>query len=353
MSSKKVANGADMLYSAHLEGTIYDGYFRGNVGMDREQMIQRLYIRVLTEMAINRFKWINVPKEVDKRFIELTLFRNGLITFYKDKRFNKYMMLRATPAGYINAYDNPTMFQIVGPNFPTQQVYPGRETTGAGPAIPVWANALRVSDMDIVNIYAYRLAKLDRTIEINSENARQNKVVKGHRRNQLSHSNFVRAAEAGSNYIEVDGPLTDMQFIEVLDLAIDANMIDRLHILKVRQWNELMGLMGIGNANQDKKERLVEAEVGANDDQTDSMKYVSLNARQYACEQIREAYPDVEIWCEFNSTVREGITMPDFAMHGLEDEGYEPSFDDESEAELEPSPGPGNADNAEKETVNG
>jgi hypothetical protein len=51
-----------------------------------------------------------------------------------------------------------------------------------------------------------------------------------------------------------------------------------------------MGLLGINNANQDKKERLVAAEVGANDEQVQATRNIALNARQQAAERINKLY---------------------------------------------------------------
>ena len=51
-----------------------------------------------------------------------------------------------------------------------------------------------------------------------------------------------------------------------------------------------MGLLGINHANQDKKERLVSSEVGANDEQVDAMKNVALNSRQRAAKQINDMF---------------------------------------------------------------
>jgi hypothetical protein len=51
-----------------------------------------------------------------------------------------------------------------------------------------------------------------------------------------------------------------------------------------------MGMLGINGANQDKKERLVAAEVGANDEQVQASRNVALNARQFACEQINQLW---------------------------------------------------------------
>jgi hypothetical protein len=78
--------------------------------------------------------------------------------------------------------------------------------------------------------------------------------------------------------------------VEVLDLGIDPMNLPNLMIARSKLWNECMGLLGINNANQDKKERLVAAEVGANDDQVQASRNVALNARQTAAAQISKLY---------------------------------------------------------------
>jgi hypothetical protein len=159
-------------------------------------------------------------------------------------------------------------------------------------AVPIWANYLRSPEIDIVKIYATRLATIDRTLEINSKNSRRTKIIKGTPNLQLSLVNFARSVDQGDELIQITGPMQDMEFIEALDLGVDAESYDKLSLLRTRVWNEAMTLLGIDAANQDKKERLVVAEVGANDGQTDSMRFVSLNARRQACDMINEIFAD-------------------------------------------------------------
>jgi hypothetical protein len=51
-----------------------------------------------------------------------------------------------------------------------------------------------------------------------------------------------------------------------------------------------MTFLGVNNANQDKKERLVESEVGANDEQIEQARFNMLDARKLACKKINAMF---------------------------------------------------------------
>lgn len=299
MGSVKRGGGADALYSEHLYGNQLAGTpFQGNPGNNRKLIITRMYMRLLTELAANRFKWTGMPKSIDVRFMELTLFYRALVVFYKDHDFDKFLAMEAGAVGYVDLLKNPKEFMTIGNEYisKTLGAYQPHKTYSDGEAerkaIPIWSNYVRVPDWDIVQIYSERLAELDITIEINSRNARQTLAILSNENTKLSTVNLVRQYQEGSNVLQInaDGPIGDMQFIQAVALNVDVDAIEKLHIVRTRMWNECMGLMGINNANQDKKERLVASEVEANDDQTDMMRYVNLNARRKAAEQINEVH---------------------------------------------------------------
>ena len=287
-------------------GGVYDEWrnmgFKKNPANRQEQMIENMYIRLLTDLAASRFKWSNVPEEIDLRFLELTLFYQALSVFYFDGRYDKYMSLRANMNGYLDYQNNPTGYNVIGNNFTSVSVSAIRDTEliiesfdekkvayKIGQGIPIWANKQRVPDIDIVIVYAKKLAQLDRTVEINSANARMPKVVVSNENMNLTMANLSRQIEEGQNNLKVRGNVA-LEDIKALDLGIDPITILNIDIVRDRQWNKCMTLLGIESANQDKKERLVSDEVTANGDQTSMMRFVNLNERRRAANNINKHY---------------------------------------------------------------
>jgi hypothetical protein len=273
----------------HVRRDIYDRHLRGvtdfaaNSTRDRLAVLQRMYVRMLTEACTNRFKWINLPKTIDVRFMELTLFRTGLSVFFYEYGLERFVALQGTPAGRYDFMNNPRRFRVYGNDYTTPDL-------PRGFCVPIWSNYLRVPDWDIVMIYSAKLAELDLTIEINMKQARRTKIIAVNENQRLTAKNIARQIDEGQSAIEVAPGVMGEIDITALDLGVDPDSIEKLHILKVRLWQECMGYLGINGANQDKKERLVASEVDANDEQVDIAKAVNLNARKQAVQEINDKW---------------------------------------------------------------
>lgn len=335
MSANKRGSGMYSYFNAGLFGAGTD--YSNTPAVQRERNIHAMLERNIAELAVNRFAWKNLPDSIDARFVEVSLLTNGMVVWYWDEGFDKLLAVKASSSGYVNFQDQPTSFTVIGPGSringlelsgksymsKTIGAYipsvhadkPNRDRRG----IPMWPNYFRQPELDIIGIYASRLATIERTLEINSKNARRTKILKTTADTQLSTINANRQIDEGIEAIQVTGALRDTDFVEALDLGILPDQYDKLSILRTRWWNECMGLLGIDNANQDKKERLVAAEVGANDSQTDSMRFVNLNARRQALEQINEVFKDkldAPIEVDFNVEV-EAKAQQMAAMNGI------------------------------------
>lgn len=288
-------------YTKHLNGF----EIANSPTKNRQDLITNMYMRVLTELAVNRFKWIGLPDTVDARFLEMSLFTNALCLFYWDSDYSRYLALRASGSGRRNMYDNPTEFTVWGaPGFTGKRLGPTE-------CVPIWANYMRVPDLDIVTVYATKLADIDRTIEINSHNMRYTKAINSDENSVLSWTNILKQYDGGEPLL-LGTKGMDFTEAKTLDLGVEPRTLDGLMLARTQMWNQCMTLLGINNANQDKKERLVADEVAANDEQVSASKSVNINARRQACEQINRIYPGLEVHVDF--TVGVDPMIPSFAM---------------------------------------
>lgn len=281
------------------------GYQRNNPAENEVVLLQSMYRRILGELAMNRFKWTGLPDSANnQRFIEMQLHTNGLIVVFRDvgnksrPGTNKIMALRGTPSGQRTMTDDPVAFTLTGPGM--EQHFQGVQLSILR-CVPIWPNYFRETDWDIIETYSRKLAKVDRTIEINLDSARRTKVLVYDENTRLSAENINRMIDAGEPTVRVKYDLSSM--IQAMDLGVDPKSIETLSVVRGRLWSEAMGLLGINNANQDKKERLVASEVEGNDDQVDNMRFVNLNARQDACRKMRMMFPEElgKVWVEYRS----------------------------------------------------
>lgn len=295
----------------YVEEYLY-GPFRGNPPRDRKSLYETMYMRVLTEFATNRFKWEGLPPEIDKRFLEYELFRHALcVFFYDDRDYDRYFALRGSGAGMWNMYDNPTVFSVIGNTMVNRRLKAGSE------CIPIWGNTMRVPDWDLVLLWSSKLADIERTIEINLQAMRKPWIIAVDDNERLTMQNVWRQAQEGEPVIFGTDTMTAANLrdkISLLDLKIDKDLVLNLQIAKAKMWNEVMTFLGIDNANQDKRERLVAQEVAANNSQVSAARASALGAREYAAEQINKKYKlDISVtWNDDNDTIAEsgdGSTM--------------------------------------------
>lgn len=291
------------VYSDHVQNK-RERRFLNSPTDNRQGLLERFYIRKLTEMCITRFKWEGVPPSVDTLFMERTLFYNSLSVFLFDPRFGEYMAVRGTISGAPNYTDNPTRFRLFGTGgYPTTLIH-------ARNCVPIWGSISRLPDTDVVSIYARKLAEIDRSIEINAENARRTKVIIANQDSKLTMANVVNSLHNGDPAIYVaerDQAMSAHEKVETIDLGIDVAHVERLHILKVRLWNECMTYLGIDGGNQDKKERQITSEVEANEEQVNLIKETALLTRKIAADEINRKYCDLNVSVSYNT---DGTQLP-------------------------------------------
>ena len=282
-------------------------------------MTERVYLRLLSEWAMSRFKW-SVPDEIDERFIERTLFYQGMGIFYLDKRFDEYMFVRGTQTGGVNVYDNPVAFQttsiaaytgvsLVAPG-PHESYSPGDSVHDFG--VPVWANYMRCPDLDVITMYAHRLAAIDVSLQVNVRHMRIAKVVSVPESQKMTMVNLFRQIDQGNPVIFGHSDLNP-EAIGAIDAGANPQVLMALRLEKTQVWNECMTLLGIENNPTAKGERLITSEVAANNGQTNVARESALKVREEACEEINRVFPGADVSVEWRPTGDNSGMMADSA----------------------------------------
>lgn len=269
-----------------------------NPARDRLALLETMFLRIFTEISMARFKWEGLPDSCDERYIEMNLYYRSLVIFYFDTDFDKILALHGSGSGRVNHYDDPTAFRVLGEGGRINKEVSVKE------CVPVWGNALRVPDHDISLIYATKMAELERTIEINLLAMRHPFVFMVDDNEKLTIMNAFNQVKEGQPVIFGTSALAEMleNKAKILDMRLDKDQVVNLQLVKSKQWNDAMTYLGINNANQDKRERLVTSEVSANNSQVLMARNVALNARRNAVERINAMF-DTEISVEWNVDV--------------------------------------------------
>ena len=268
--------------------TVYSPFLRGtaNPSSNSRARLSRMYRRILMELCLARFKWTGLPDTIDIRFMETVLLRDALAVFYWDYEYDRFMVLRAMGLGNLNMYDNPTEFTVYG-NAMLNKKLSGRD------CVPIWANKLRIPEMDVIHLYARRLAELDRTIDINQLNTRHPVVFAVDVNERLSMVNAFRKVQEGEPVIfgtEMMGPAALGEKVSVFNTGQDKGVLTEILDVKTRTWNEAMTLLGIMNVNSEKRERMVVEEAAGASGMVLAFRGAAMGERQAACERINKMY---------------------------------------------------------------
>jgi hypothetical protein len=248
-----------------------------------------MYYQRLTDYALSMFEWEGLPDSINKRFLELTILYQGRAVFFQDPNLG-YLAMPVNYGGVINYYHEPTSYQAYSIDY--------QKDLNLDTGVIIWNNFSRTSIMPIIQEYARRLYQVERAMDVNIQTQKFPVVFLTDESQRLTFQNLMEQYDGNEPFIFGNKQGFNSDSVQALQTGIPF-VADKLMEYKHNLWNEAMTFLGIGNAKQDKKERLVEAEVSSNDEQIQSSRFVMLQARQYACEQINQMFPDLNISVDF------------------------------------------------------
>lgn len=265
---------------------IKDREFWQSANMNNATFMQ--YFNRLTELSISMFEWKNLPETVDPRFLELTLFGDGMAIFFEDEVLG-FCALRTMIGGKLNIYQIPTIrtaYASNGYNMPLDETN----------SVIVFNNMLHTNSVMDVEQFSKRLYNLDRIIDVNANAQKTPILVSCEDTQRLTLLNLYKQYDGNAPVIFGDKNLNPNS-LKVL--TTNAPYIaDKIYQLKVQIWNEALTYLGISNINITKKERLITDEVTRNQGGTIASRYSRLEARRQACKQINDMF-GLDIWVDY------------------------------------------------------
>lgn len=265
------------------------------------------YVQRFSELAMSVFKWENLPKTVDERFLELTLYTDGQAVFFEDDA--GYLALQCIINGPLNVYRVPIRRRAFAVNGYQRDL-------SIDNSVIIYNNRLRTNTEPDMRWYARRLYDLDRTIDVNARMQKTPAFVRATEEQRLTMLNVYKEFDGNAPAIFADKNL-DLQNMQVLDLGAPF-VGDKLYQLKTQIWNEALTYLGISNLTIQKKERVNTDEVTRSMGGTIASRYSRLEARRQACEEINKMF-SLDISVDF----REGVNDDTGEIEDIEDQESE------------------------------
>ena len=229
------------------------------------------------------FEWEGLPNNMESRWIENYLFRDGTCLFYKDPKMG-FMVAGLAQQGGINCYNDPTTVLPVAPNY----VYEGEQLINGDNCYVIRNNDAMLPEFAVVRHYAYKLTNVDRAIDVNIEALKTPTIIKCTDKQRLSLKNAINQRRDNEPVMYIDESL-DMNAITTLDLNPPMVFKD-LQTHKHMLLNDFFTDIGVDNANMDKRERMVANEIEANNEQVKAFEDVLLRSREEAVKQINRIF---------------------------------------------------------------
>lgn len=256
-----------------------NGLFGESAVMNNATYIQ--YFNRLVELSVSMFEWQGLPETVDPRYLELHLFQNGSMVYFRDEVMGD-LCLDCIANGQLDVYGNPISRRA----YSSYNQY--QKTLNESDSVIIWNNYLRQPSVLDVKMFAKRLYNLDRIIDVNANAQKTPVLVQGTEKQRLTLVNLYKEFDGNAPFIFGDKNL-DLNSLR----AISTNapyVADKLYQLKTQIWNEALTYLGISNLNIQKKERMITDEVQRNQGGTIASRYSRLEARREAVDKINRMF---------------------------------------------------------------
>lgn len=271
------------------------------------------YIDRLKMLSVSLFTWKGLDDIAGtgaSRFLELSLYEDGKGVFVKDDELG-YMALKVSPSDKLNVYMLPVKVMCWSIGYNKQYAFDD--------VVYIMNNELEKPTREFMELFAYRLYETERTIDINLQAQKTPILIEGDTKTILTLKNVYMQYSGNTPFIFGNKQFDISNKLNVL--KTDAPyIIDKLDVHKHQIFNDALTVLGIDNANTDKKERLITNEVESNEELIKYYLNCYYKTRKKACDDINKKF-GLNISIELNKDIIDLLNVTENDIINYDDRG--------------------------------
>ncbi len=256
------------------------------------------YLNRFRRIALSMFEWVNLPKSMNSRYLELSLYYNGKAALLKTKKYG-FINTKCAGTGYVNIYGLPTKLNCYSYNFNEQrELYIGlnpldseedKENKEYKECILVQNNWEALPTVSSMELFAWRLYQASRVCDVNIEAQKTPVLLVADESQRLFLENLYQQYNGNQPFIFGDKDQLGENSIRSINTQAPY-VADKITEYKKEIWNEALTFLGVNNIMLEKKERLVTDEANSNNELINLNLESFLAPRLEACKKFNEKF---------------------------------------------------------------
>jgi hypothetical protein len=236
---------------------------------------------MIMQMAMSRFRWLNLPPTCDERYLEWVLCLEGVATIaFPKKQRGTFYTTQAVQQGVLNIYQNPTKWISYGNNG-------WRFNCDNSNGVIVYDNISRFPIMEGIELYANELTHIRMTKQINRMHKQTPWILKGPQEKRQDMVNMFKQVAGGEPAILGTDGMDAIQY-EVMTANVEYLGHD-LSEDEEATWKQIYTMLGLANVPF-KAERQTEDEIMAQKSPTNLILLASLEERRRAARKLNKRF---------------------------------------------------------------
>lgn len=209
----------------------------------------------IKKLCMSLYKWKHLPPSMESEYFEKYLFEYGYCAMVYDNQFGD-LVLPCTGYGGLNFNEEYTKYHV------RYTTIGDKDYTVGNNFVLVKNNSLKTSTKIIAEYYKNKLFNISRGIDINISNNKTPYLIRIDPKEKFSIERLFDNIDEFEEKIYTTKNVNTSNF-QILDLKVPF-IAQELKELYRSTWNDFLTDIGINNFQENKKERLIQNEVNAN-----------------------------------------------------------------------------------------